>query len=260
MSDNGWKVAGKGKGRWRHKPALAQSLNRELTLEDLDKARDDILLLEKQLLSSSLWNSTKSALSETLERFQWDARELSFRAYGLGSFCRTRESRRQIVFAKALVAHLKILGDVFVFEPQFHEYDSILAKELAFTASPLSDDALFSAASPTLFFMPHCPRQLYNNVLQSNWKATQLSNAMIIGNKFSNYYLQIRPRQMRSYLETSEAIMEEKAIDVEYKTEWYNAFNDQAVITFAKAASIPIDDPLWSFSPDPAAVSSTGCT
>mmetsp|Transcript_15813 Transcript_15813/g.64604 ORF Transcript_15813/g.64604 Transcript_15813/m.64604 type:complete len:206 (-) Transcript_15813:2320-2937(-) len=199
-----------------------------------------------------VWNEFSKTASST--------HRLSLRAYGLGSFCNSRESRRQIVFAKALVSHLKILGDVLVFEPQFHEYDSILAKELAFTASTFSDDALFSASTPTLFFMPHCPRQLYNNVLQSNWKATQLSNVMIIGNKFSNYYLQIRPRQMRSYLETSEAVMEEKAIDVEYKTEWFNAFNDQAVITFEKAASIPIDDPLWSFTADPASVSSSGCT
>jgi len=75
MDDDGWKVAGKGKGRWRNKPALAQSLTRELTLEDLDQARKDIVLLEKQLLTSSLWSSAKSALSETLERLQWDNTE-----------------------------------------------------------------------------------------------------------------------------------------------------------------------------------------
>ena len=33
----------------------------------------------------------------------------------------------------------------------------------------------------TLFFMPHCPRSLYNAVLRENWTSQQLQQVLILG-------------------------------------------------------------------------------
>ncbi|CBJ29823.1 conserved unknown protein [Ectocarpus siliculosus] len=42
-------------------------------------------------------------------------------------------------------------------------------------------------ATPTLFFMPHCPRRLYSNVLWANWSSRAMGSILILGNKISSY-------------------------------------------------------------------------
>lgn len=41
--------------------------------------------------------------------------------------------------------------------------------------------------TPTLFFMPHCPRKLYENVLVTNWEEFPTTLLVIIGNSLINY-------------------------------------------------------------------------
>ncbi|CAN0454489.1 unnamed protein product [Ectocarpus sp. 12 AP-2014] len=42
-------------------------------------------------------------------------------------------------------------------------------------------------ATPTLFFMPHCPQRLYSNVLWANWSSRAMGSILILGNKISSY-------------------------------------------------------------------------
>lgn len=40
---------------------------------------------------------------------------------------------------------------------------------------------------PTLFFMPHCEVQLYDNLLDANWGCENLNKMVILGNSFGEY-------------------------------------------------------------------------
>ena len=46
------------------------------------------------------------------------------------------------------------------------------------------EEAFFSVDKPTVFYLPHCPRWLYHNVLARNWTQAALLNLCIIGNSF----------------------------------------------------------------------------
>jgi len=39
----------------------------------------------------------------------------------------------------------------------------------------------------TLFFMPHCGKTLYGNVLEANWSREGLECLVVLGNSFASY-------------------------------------------------------------------------
>jgi len=41
--------------------------------------------------------------------------------------------------------------------------------------------------NPTILFMPHCDRNLYENVLRVNWTKERLQNILLVANRFSEY-------------------------------------------------------------------------
>ena len=41
-------------------------------------------------------------------------------------------------------------------------------------------------AVPTVFYMPHCGKALYNNLLWANWQPELLSLLTIVGNSFQH--------------------------------------------------------------------------
>jgi len=53
----------------------------------------------------------------------------------------------------------------------------------------LFQEAKRHALYKTLFFMPHCGKALYNNLLWANWSLDRLPKVVLIGNSFANYSL-----------------------------------------------------------------------
>jgi flagellar biosynthesis protein FliQ len=45
-----------------------------------------------------------------------------------------------------------------------------------------------SVEEKTLFFMPHCGKAMYNNLLWANWSVDKLEKMAVIGNSFSSYH------------------------------------------------------------------------
>ena len=46
----------------------------------------------------------------------------------------------------------------------------------------------FRVEEKTLFYMPHCGKAMYNNLLWANWSTEHLGKMAIIGNSFNSYY------------------------------------------------------------------------
>ncbi|WFD25862.1 hypothetical protein MNAN1_000829 [Malassezia nana] len=47
----------------------------------------------------------------------------------------------------------------------------------------------YSFTSPTLLYMPHCPKELYENVLRANWDRQRLQTLVLCGNELDMYAL-----------------------------------------------------------------------
>ena len=60
--------------------------------------------------------------------------------------------------------------------------------------------------SLTIFYMPHCAKALYNNLLYANWSSVHLARFVIVGNSFATMRLMALGDAMRrsySYIEDS---------------------------------------------------------
>ena len=53
---------------------------------------------------------------------------------------------------------------------------------------PSPQHCKFKVQENTLFFMPHCGKAMYNNLLWANWSVDRLGKMVIIGNSFNSYH------------------------------------------------------------------------
>ena len=108
--------------------------------------------------------------------------------YGLGNFSTTIDSLYQLSLILCLKTHLEI-NDILIFDPIFTENEKkFLENTLNFKIIEKNAKCVHPVTSSSdqmvLFFMPHCDKSLFNNILWSNWDLNRLKNIVIFGNSF----------------------------------------------------------------------------
>eukprot|EP01112_Ceratiomyxa_fruticulosa_P023252 TRINITY_DN8812_c0_g1_i1.p1 TRINITY_DN8812_c0_g1~~TRINITY_DN8812_c0_g1_i1.p1 ORF type:complete len:384 (-),score=91.09 TRINITY_DN8812_c0_g1_i1:95-1246(-) len=126
--------------------------------------------------------------------------------YGIGNFSFSKKSLHQLCFVLLLsqqlsAAHVQLL----LFDPVFTEIEKDVLTKLdcalimeneegkrRIQPSPhsvLDSEKVAERKEGVLFYMPHCGKQLYNNLLWANWERDNIDRVVIFGNSFSNYAL-----------------------------------------------------------------------
>ncbi|XP_049283835.1 SRR1-like protein [Anopheles funestus] len=104
---------------------------------------------------------------------------------GLGNFYECVTARYQLAFIRCLrkQTNLDVRGQFF--DPVFSrpEVDTLRALEEIVLHENL--EGKYSAERKTLFFLPHCPKQIVNNLLWKNWNPHRLANVVLLCNSFS---------------------------------------------------------------------------
>uniref|UniRef100_K3X6J0 SRR1-like domain-containing protein n=1 Tax=Globisporangium ultimum (strain ATCC 200006 / CBS 805.95 / DAOM BR144) TaxID=431595 RepID=K3X6J0_GLOUD len=113
-------------------------------------------------------------------------------SYGLGSFCSSTNAIYQLAYAKALADALSASTNATqssfeIFDPVMNESDIAIAAHFGFRTIGVNEGGKRAVAAPTVFFMPHCGKTLYENVVASNWDAAALPHVVVIGNSFEAY-------------------------------------------------------------------------
>lgn len=132
---------------------------------------------------------------------------------GLGSFSKSANARHQLAFLLCLLRKRLTMCsgaepakpafpfasqelNVKLADPMFTKLDFAVAAQLGFAASKTIRDVRSaecvsgaSCESLTLYHMPHCSRELYNQVLCANWFPHCLQSFAIIGNSFDEYLI-----------------------------------------------------------------------
>ncbi len=102
---------------------------------------------------------------------------------GLGNFSDCPHSRRQL----ALLTRLQTLcASVTAYDPAFTGFERQFLRHLGISVLSVNKEGRIKASEGrTVFYLPHCPKQLTDNVLRANWNRDALSRVVLIGNSFS---------------------------------------------------------------------------
>ncbi|OUM61732.1 hypothetical protein PIROE2DRAFT_27112, partial [Piromyces sp. E2] len=108
-------------------------------------------------------------------------------SYGVGNFTKSRISQFQFALCILLKSNLKLNGKVYFYDPVFTEVEKEVINNYGFEVIEENEHGRRNINKMTLFYMPHCNYNLYNNVLGTNWELDKLSKLILIGNDFSMY-------------------------------------------------------------------------
>ncbi|VFQ94770.1 unnamed protein product [Cuscuta campestris] len=107
--------------------------------------------------------------------------------YGIGSIESFESPRLQLSLAILMKRELSWIGDMEIFDPIITLTESRVLTSLGCSVLSINENGRREAAKPTLFFMPHCEAELYDNLLHANWRADLLSHIILFGNSFEEY-------------------------------------------------------------------------
>lgn len=114
--------------------------------------------------------------------------------FGLGRFTENMLSFHQLAFIlnvqetlKAAATPMENSFNSFYYDPLFDNKEQNILED--FGCNVLSENSIGRYPVKnrrTLFYLPHCPTILTNNLLGSNWTPEQLDNIVIINNSFNS--------------------------------------------------------------------------
>ncbi|KAK4253846.1 hypothetical protein QN277_010469 [Acacia crassicarpa] len=201
-SNGGWTVVLPRRGRQRKKPQRVEILKETQepwipTDIQIDPSTEKALMqkIERSIAkveSSQFYHSFRDQLqtpliSEHLHKVLGSESKMQMVIYGIGSLELYEPPRLQLSLAILMKRDFSWIGDIEVFDPVLSATESQILETMDCSVLPFNEHGRRQALKPTVFFMPHCEAELYNNLLQANWKLNLLGNMVLFGNSFETY-------------------------------------------------------------------------
>lgn len=168
--------------------------------------------------------------------------------YGLGSFSSCVSARYQLAMLLLLLEAAQIpLKDCSIYDPAFSTGERDVLKELGLTVLTENEEGKRLATKPTLFYMMHCGKALYNNLLWKNWNIQCLRWMIILGNGFNGMRDRTIEREFkRDYGYISQAVDVCVERQLPCPSRLIDVFSDTAVITFPTSNLNRLPQSAWA--------------
>ncbi|NWT36420.1 SRR1L protein, partial [Chroicocephalus maculipennis] len=243
-AEGGWRPAGGGRRRRRRREE-EEAAEGGAVLRRLREARND-------LLSSGFWAASAGAVRAPLG----DTTEPPARCvcYGLGRFSCCPAARHQLAFLLLLLEELGVPPSrCSVFDPAFSAQEAATLAELGLRLLPDNEEGKHGIeGSATLFYMVHCGKALYNNLLWRNWSAGALSKMVIIGNSFKGIEERLLSRILeRDYSYIAKVLKGTEEVALPAHPQYLDTFNDTSVHWFPLQKLEELSPEVWDFVEEP---------
>lgn len=185
--------------------------------------------------------ATMGALEKAFSFLGSNYKILNIICYGLGSPSNSKTSTFQLALAFKLSRRLNC--PLSCYDPVFTSVDQKVFETIDCSVLPQDDKGCRRLDVNTLFFLPHCPRFVFNNILKVNW-GEDLSKCVVLGDNLLSVIEQSPSRIFRAkhpILYRCRTFVD--VVPVENCFKYKDVFNDFAVhfFTSAKLAQVEAD-------------------
>ena len=271
LSDDGFKLVGSKTKSKKHafalspsscstnKPLSGNKQSIDLAASELSTKIETIKLKLKSYDENFYWSKMQLVMSNLIKSYFENSNsiqnKINITCYGLGSIDDQFASRYQFALLLLIIDELKAIAlnsdsssrclqiaSVELYDPLFNEIDRKLLTDIHSFSLDLKNckcmkqvDLLGEKDCEVLnfFYMPHCGKALYNNLLYANWSIKCLNKIVILGNSFNTLALNTLERVMNqcySFIKDSNCFVKE--IKLDDKCELTDAFYDFSFLTF----------------------------
>ncbi|KAK1572628.1 hypothetical protein Q3G72_035485, partial [Acer saccharum] len=152
--------------------------------------------------------------------------------YGIGSIESYETPRLQLSLAILMKRKLSWIGDVEVFDPILSATESQVLESFGCSVLSVNEQGRRCAIKPTLFYMPHCEAELYDNLLQAN-QGVMLKGIVLLGNSFETYEQHVSEYKSSVIVDTARHVLAVREFTQEFsiKTvsdDYFAAFHDSS--------------------------------
>ncbi|XP_066586126.1 SRR1-like protein [Prorops nasuta] len=211
----------------------------------LRKVLDAELDFNNSPVKSTILNGLSDALSSL------SARSISeIICYGLGQFSQSRCSKYQLALLLTIKADYNC--PIFVYDPLFYKKEIQVLETLGFNVIDRNEEGKREVKNKaTLLFMPHCSKQLTNNLLFKNWGVT-LNNCIFLSNSFLDI---VENNAAKNLTNSAEYILRihpyVTEISLDNNFEYDDIFNGLNIHFFTEEnlSKVPID--FWNLRDEP---------
>lgn len=153
--------------------------------------------------------------------------------YGIGSIELYDPPRLQLSIAILMKRDFGWIGNIEVFDPVLSVTESRVLETFGCFVMSINEHGRREALKPTMFFMPHCEAELYNNLLRANWKLNCIKNIVLFGNSFETYEQHVSLCKNSPIVSSVGHILAARRFTGEFKIDtvsddYYNAFHDSS--------------------------------
>jgi hypothetical protein len=154
--------------------------------------------------------------------------------YGIGSIESYETARFQLSLAILMKRKFSWISDVEVFDPILSLAESQVLQAFGCSVLSVNEQGRRHVVKPTLFYLPHCEAELYDSLLNANWRAEDLNRMVLFGNSFETYkdnadFLKNNStvNRLGKHVLAAQKFTSEHKIDI-VSDRYFNAFHDSS--------------------------------
>ncbi|KAE8648469.1 protein SENSITIVITY TO RED LIGHT REDUCED 1 [Cucumis sativus] len=182
---------------------------------------------------------------ESLNRVLGSESKMGMVVYGVGSIENYENPRLQLSLAILLKRKFSWIESLEVFDPILSATECRLMESFGCSVLSFNEQGRRCAEKPTMFFMPHCEAELYNNLLQENWKVGLLNHIVLFGNSFEIYEQFVSEFKNSPVVDSSKFILASRKFirEIKIKTvsdDYFGAFHDSSWQFFSPVSPLEL--------------------